>query len=67
MNPPPTHLADPCPFCLSGQTEFLQAERDRWFVACHDCGATGPVDSSPLRAHSTWAVLSAARRGGVSE
>ena len=64
MAPPVSHLAAPCPFCLSGHTEFLQAERDRWFVACRECGATGPIDSSPLRAHSPWAALAAVRRAG---
>jgi uncharacterized Zn finger protein len=64
MNPPSNHLAAPCPFCLSEQTEFLQADRDSWFVACGECGATGPIASSPLRAHSPWAALAAARRAG---
>jgi ribosomal protein S27AE len=67
MTSKPTNLTDPCPFCLSGQTEFLQADGDRWFVACGECGATGPIDSSPLRAHSPWAALSAVRRAGEKD
>jgi hypothetical protein len=68
MTPPVTQLVAPCPFCLSEQTEFLQPEPERWFVACHGCGATGPVDATPMRAHSPWAALSAVRRrsGGPS-
>jgi hypothetical protein len=63
MTPPVTQFAAPCPFCLSEETEFLQPEAGRWFVACNGCGATGPLGSSPMRAHSPWAALAAARKG----